>query len=222
MHLTGLTIPNVGATEPAVVARALKRAIDILGAAVGLFVLAPLLVGVALVIRLSSRGPMLFLQRRLGQDRQAFWVMKFRTMVPDAELRLVELESLNESAGGVLFKMRHDPRVTRIGRFLRRTSIDELPQLINVLRGEMSLIGPRPLQLRDCELLEAHDPVGFARRLRVKPGLSGPWQVGGRSDVDFQGMIEMDLDYIDNWSLGRDLGIIVKTVGVVLACRGAR
>jgi lipopolysaccharide/colanic/teichoic acid biosynthesis glycosyltransferase len=131
------------------------------------------------------------------------------------------LESCNESAGGVLFKVRHDPRVTRPGRFLRRSSLDELPQLFNVLRGEMSLVGPRPLQLRDGERLAAVDPQGAARRLAVLPGLTGPWQVGGRSDLDYEAMIELDCDYAANRSLGRDLRILARTVAVVLRRRGA-
>jgi lipopolysaccharide/colanic/teichoic acid biosynthesis glycosyltransferase len=148
-------------------------------------------------------------------------MLKFRTMVVDAEQRLADLESCNESAGGVLFKLRHDPRVTRLGRFLRRSSLDELPQLINVLTGEMSLVGPRPLQLRDSERLRAMDPRGYADRLRVQPGLTGPWQVGGRSELDYQQMVRLDLDYVANRSLGRDLWIIGQTVVAVLRRRAA-
>jgi lipopolysaccharide/colanic/teichoic acid biosynthesis glycosyltransferase len=148
-------------------------------------------------------------------------MLKFRTMVADAEARLGDLEACNESAGGVLFKLRHDPRVTRLGWFLRRSSLDELPQLINVLKGEMSLVGPRPLQLRDSERLRARDPQGHAHRLRVLPGLTGPWQVAGRSDLDYQQMVQLDRDYVANHSLGRDLGILGKTVLVVLLRRGA-
>lgn len=198
-----------------------KRVIDVVGAAIGLIMLAPVMLVVAAVIRLDSQGPILFRQRRLGQGGRCFWVLKFRTMTTDAEHRLGELEALNESAGGVLFKIRSDPRVTRIGKFLRRTSLDELPQLFNVLRGEMSLVGPRPLQLRDCERLEAQDAVGFAQRLSVMPGITGPWQVGGRSDVDFNGMMRLDLDYIENWSVAMDVRILFRTVYVVLAGRGA-
>lgn len=198
-----------------------KRVIDVVGSAIGLIMLCPVMLIVALAIRLDSRGPILFRQRRLGQSGRCFWVLKFRTMTTDAELRLGELEALNESAGGVLFKIRSDPRVTRIGRFLRRTSLDELPQLFNVLRGEMSLVGPRPLQLRDCERLEAMDPAGYHQRLTVPPGVTGPWQVGGRSDLDSDGMMKLDLGYVENWSLALDLRILVQTVYVVLAGRGA-
>ena len=142
-------------------------------------------------------------------------------MTADAEHRLHDLESLNEAAGGVLFKMRRDPRVTPLGRFLRRTSLDELPQLINVLRGEMSLVGPRPLQMRDSALLQQLEPEAYARRLSVPPGLTGAWQVGGRSETDSQGMLQLDLEYIENWSLKRDLAILYRTAGAVLRGRGA-
>ena len=193
-----------------------KRAVDVAGAFVGLVLLSPVLVASALFIRLDSPGPVLFRQVRRGGRGQPFRMLKFRTMVVDAEQRLGDLESCNESAGGVLFKLRDDPRVTRLGRFLRRSSLDELPQLINVLRGEMSLVGPRPLQLRDSERLRAVDPMGYASRLQVLPGLTGPWQVGGRSDLDYDQMVRLDLDYVSNRSLGRDLGILGKTL-----CRGA-
>ena len=142
-------------------------------------------------------------------------------MVVDAEQRLKDLEKKNESCGGVLFKLRDDPRITPLGRFLRRSSLDELPQLINVLRGEMSLVGPRPLQLRDSDRLQMLDPEGYACRLRVMPGLTGPWQVGGRSEVDYSHMVKLDRDYAQNWSLIGDLGIIMRTFAVVLVGRGA-
>lgn len=198
-----------------------KRIIDVVGAVLGLLLLAPFLALIAILIRLDSSGPVLFRQRRQGLDGRIFCMLKFRTMRQDAEERLKEFEAKNESAGGVLFKMRRDPRVTRIGRFLRRTSLDELPQLWNVLRGEMSLVGPRPLQLRDSALLGETDPAGYTARLSVLPGLTGPWQVGGRSDLDSAGMVRLDLDYIVNWSLGLDLRILCRTVIVVLSARGA-
>jgi lipopolysaccharide/colanic/teichoic acid biosynthesis glycosyltransferase len=178
------------------------------------------MLAIALLIRLDSPGPALFRQWRRGRDGRPFRMLKFRTMVVDAERRLGDLESSNESAGGVLFKLRDDPRVTRLGRFLRRSSLDELPQLINVLRGEMSLVGPRPLQLRDGDRLAAADPRGYARRLRVLPGLTGPWQVEGRSELDYRRMVELDCDYVASHSPGRDLGIIVRTLLVVLRGRG--
>jgi lipopolysaccharide/colanic/teichoic acid biosynthesis glycosyltransferase len=198
-----------------------KRLIDVIGATVGLVTLLPLMAVIAMLIRLTSPGPALFRQLRQGYGGRAFWFLKFRTMTIDAEHRLQDLESLNEAAGGVLFKMRCDPRVTPLGRLLRRTSLDELPQLYNVLRGEMSLIGPRPLQMRDSELLERLDPEAYARRLTVLPGLTGAWQVGGRSETDSRGMLQLDLDYIEHWSLRRDLAILCRTVGAVLRGRGA-
>lgn len=198
-----------------------KRAIDLVGAGCGLVMLAILMISIACFIKLDSRGPVLFRQRRLGRGGAPFSVLKFRTMTRDAERRLPDLECRNESPGGVLFKIRNDPRVTRLGRFLRRTSLDELPQLFNVLLGQMSLVGPRPLQIRDCERLEQLDPEGYARRLSVPPGLTGAWQVGGRSEVDCNGMLRLDLDYIDRWSMGLDIRILCRTVVVVLGGRGA-
>ena len=198
-----------------------KRAIDVVGAAAGLVLLSPLMLIVAFVVKLDSRGPVLFRQVRMGHGGRTFRFLKFRTMSVDAESRVAELESRNESAGGVLFKIRDDPRVTRVGRFLRRTSLDELPQLMNILAGHMSLVGPRPLQVRDCIRLEALDAERYARRLSVPQGLTGAWQVGGRSEEDCVTMIELDLDYADRWSLALDLAIICKTVPAVLSGRGA-
>jgi lipopolysaccharide/colanic/teichoic acid biosynthesis glycosyltransferase len=198
-----------------------KRAIDLTVAVVGLIMSAPLLLLIAVLIRLDSPGPALYRQVRRGHRGQPFRMFKFRTMVEGAERRLADLESSNESAGGVLFKMRHDPRVTRLGRFLRRSSLDELPQLVNVLKGEMSLVGPRPLQLRDSDRLWDLDPQGYTRRLQVRPGLTGPWQVGGRSELDYEQMVRLDLVYVANRSLGRDLQILGKTVFVVPRRLGA-
>jgi lipopolysaccharide/colanic/teichoic acid biosynthesis glycosyltransferase len=198
-----------------------KRTVDLTGAFVGLILLTPVILIIALFIRLEGRGPVLFRQLRRGYRGRLFRVIKFRTMCIDAEQRLGALEGSNESAGGVLFKLRYDPRVTRLGQFLRNYSLDELPQLINVLCGEMSLVGPRPLQIRDSEKLAALDPSAYARRLEVMPGLTGPWQVGGRSEVDYERMIELDIDYVENWSLALDLKIIAKTFFVVLLRRGA-
>jgi lipopolysaccharide/colanic/teichoic acid biosynthesis glycosyltransferase len=198
-----------------------KRAVDLTGAFVGLILLTPVILIIASLIRLEGRGPVLFRQLRRGYRGRLFRVIKFRTMCIDAEQRLGALEESNESAGGVLFKLRHDPRVTRLGRFLRHYSLDELPQLINILCGEMSLVGPRPLQLRDSDKLLVLDPRAYARRLEVMPGLTGPWQVGGRSEVNYERMIELDVDYVENWSIGRDLRIIAKTFFVVLLRRGA-
>jgi lipopolysaccharide/colanic/teichoic acid biosynthesis glycosyltransferase len=198
-----------------------KRLIDVVGAALGIVLLLPLMMLIALLVRLTSPGPSLFRQLRQGQGGRPFWFLKFRTMTADAEHRLRDLEPLNEAVGGVLFKMRRDPRVTPLGRWLRRTSLDELPQLLNVLRGEMSLVGPRPLQMRDSSLLEQLEPEAYARRLSVLPGLTGAWQVGGRSETDSLGMLQLDLDYIERWSLWRDVAILCRTVGAVLRGRGA-
>jgi lipopolysaccharide/colanic/teichoic acid biosynthesis glycosyltransferase len=198
-----------------------KRAVDLAGALVGLLLLMPVILTIVFLIRLDSRGPVLFRQLRRGYRGRLFRVLKFRTMIVDAEQRLGDLEDSNESVGGVLFRLRDDPRVTRMGRFLRRFSLDELPQLINVLWGEMSLVGPRPLQLRDSDRLLVSEPAGYARRLQAMPGLTGLWQVSGRKDVDYQRMVELDLEYVENWSLGWDLWIICKTFLVVLLGRGA-
>jgi lipopolysaccharide/colanic/teichoic acid biosynthesis glycosyltransferase len=198
-----------------------KRAIDLTGAIVGLTLLSPLMLGIALTIRMNSQGPVLFRQLRRGHRGRSFWVLKYRTMIIDAEQRLGDLEKHNESAGGVLFKLKNDPRVTRVGAFLRRTSLDEIPQLITVLLGDMSLVGPRPLQIRDSEKLLAENPVAYACRLEVMPGVTGPWQIGGRSELDHVQMVELDIEYAKNWSLRRDIVILFKTPLVVLLRRGA-
>jgi lipopolysaccharide/colanic/teichoic acid biosynthesis glycosyltransferase len=198
-----------------------KRAVDVAGAMTGLILLWPVMVLIALLIKFTSPGPILFQQARRGYRGRIFRVLKFRTMTVDAEQRLVDLESSNESVGGVLFKLRNDPRVTPLGAFLRRTSLDELPQLINVLFGEMSLVGPRPLQLRDSDKLLDTDPEAYHQRLLVLPGVTGPWQIGGRSELHYARMVDLDLDYVRNWSLARDLWIICKTFMVVLRGKGA-
>ena len=208
------------AVAPATMALGFKRLIDVVGAGLGLLLLMIPMLAVAVAVRLSSPGPILFRQLRLGQGGRAFYVWKFRTMVADAEGRIAELEARNEAVGGVLFKIRRDPRVTPLGRFLRRSSLDELPQLINVLRGEMSLVGPRPLQLRDSYRLEAIDRESFGRRLSMMPGLTGAWQIGGRSDGT-SGMVRQDIEYVEHWSLARDLAILLRTIPAVLSGRGA-
>jgi lipopolysaccharide/colanic/teichoic acid biosynthesis glycosyltransferase len=198
-----------------------KRAMDLTGALVGLLLLSPVMLAIALLIRLDSPGPVLFRQVRRGHRGRPFPMLKFRTMVADAESRLADLEDRNESAGGVLFKLRNDPRVTRLGRFLRRTSLDELPQLLNVLKAEMSLVGPRPLSHRDSDRLRDAAPAGYTRRLQVLPGLTGPWQVAGRSELDYRQMVALDCDYAANWTLGRDLRVLVQTLAAVLCRQGA-
>ena len=199
----------------------IKRSSDYAIAGSVLFVLGPVLLLIAALIQLDSKGPVLFRQQRLGLGGRRFWVLKFRTMVVNAEEKLKDLEHLNESDGGVLFKIKRDPRVTRLGQFLRRSSLDELPQLINVLRGEMSAVGPRPLQLRDSAYLEELAPKQFARRLEVLPGLTGPWQVSGRSDLGFEQMLNLDLDYIDHGSIWTDFRILWQTFKIVVMGRGA-
>ena len=197
--------------------RAAKRTIDLVGAVVGLTFLLPFLLAIAVWIRVDNPGPVLFRQKRLGRHGRPFWIYKFRTMRVDAEDKLDELESKNESARGVLFKIAEDPRVTRAGHFLRRTNLDEFPQLINVLKGEMSLVGPRPFQLRDCQKLRALDPVAFVRRLELPPGLTGAWQVGRKNPVDSERLLELDLEYVERWSIALDLRLIYRTIFIVIA-----
>jgi exopolysaccharide biosynthesis polyprenyl glycosylphosphotransferase len=184
-------------------------------AACALVVLAPVLLGIALLIKLDSPGPALFRQQRVGRDGKLFTMLKLRTMRTDAEAVRDELD--NEVEDGVLFKVRQDPRVTRVGRVLRRYSLDEVPQLINVVRGDMSLVGPRPALPSEVAAYD-HDP---RRRLVVRPGLTGLWQVSGRSDLSWRDSVRLDLDYVDNWSLTRDLAIVGRTLQAVLGHRGA-
>jgi exopolysaccharide biosynthesis polyprenyl glycosylphosphotransferase len=194
-----------------------KRAVDIVGALALLAVLSPLMIATAIAIRLTSDGPVLFRQERYGLNRRRFSMWKFRTMVQGAETLQAGLEARNE-AQGPTFKIARDPRVTPIGRVLRRTSIDELPQLFNVLRGEMSLVGPRPLPARDMARFTRTSDV---RRSSVRPGLTGLWQVSGRSNLDFNEWIRLDLHYIDSWSLRLDFSILARTIPAVLRGTGA-
>jgi lipopolysaccharide/colanic/teichoic acid biosynthesis glycosyltransferase len=196
-------------------ALAAKRAIDVIGAALALIALAPLLAAIAVAIKLTSRGPVLFSQARIGRGHKSFRMLKFRTMVDGAERLKAELASLNE-AQYPMFKIATDPRVTRLGRILRRTSLDELPQLWNVLGGEMSLVGPRPLvPAEDAQVIGWH-----RARLQLAPGLTGPWQVMGRTAIPFQEMVKLDYRYVADWSLWNDLKLLVRTVPVVLHRRG--
>ena len=196
--------------------RALKRALDIAVSAVGLLLLAPLFAAIAIAIRLDSPGPVLFRQKRVGADEKTFICIMFRSMRAGAERLQESLEPFNEAEGAV-FKIRRDPRVTPVGAFLRRWSIDELPQLVNVLKGEMSLVGPRPLPVRDFLRMEEEDK----RRLGAVPGMTGYWQISGRSNLSFEDMVRLDLHYVENWSLSFDLKIILKTLGAVLRREGA-
>jgi exopolysaccharide biosynthesis polyprenyl glycosylphosphotransferase len=195
----------------------LKRLIDFVLATILLVLVSPLMVGAAIAVTLTSPGPILFVQQRYGRNRKRFPMFKFRSMVVDAESRQSALESKNE-AGGPVFKLKSDPRVTSVGKFIRRTSIDELPQLFNVLRGEMSLVGPRPLPLRDVSRFEES---WLLRRFSVRPGLTCLWQVNGRSNTSFDFWIKQDLEYIDKWSLALDFKILILTIPAVLRGSGA-
>jgi lipopolysaccharide/colanic/teichoic acid biosynthesis glycosyltransferase len=193
------------------------RGIDLVVAAVALLVLTWAMLLIALAVRLTSTGPALFAQTRIGLDGRRFAMYKFRTMVIGAEALQADLETRNEATGPV-FKIRDDPRVTRVGRLLRRMSLDELPQLFNVVRGDMSLVGPRPLPVRD---VHKFSESWLMRRFSVPPGVTGLWQISGRSDLAFDRWVLLDLQYIDGWSLGLDLQILAKTVPAVLWGRGA-
>jgi exopolysaccharide biosynthesis polyprenyl glycosylphosphotransferase len=195
---------------------ALKRAFDLIGAVLLVLVLSPLMLLAALAIKLSSRGPVFYRSYRPGIGGKCFPCLKFRTMVAGAEQLQDRLEEQNEM-GGALFKMRSDPRVTRVGRFLRRWSLDELPQLFNVLRGEMSLVGPRPLPQRDYDRLDDW----HRKRYLVLPGMTGLWQVSGRSELDFDELVRLDFLYLERWSVFLDLTIILKTIPAVIRARGA-
>jgi exopolysaccharide biosynthesis polyprenyl glycosylphosphotransferase len=196
----------------------LKRAMDVLLAAAGLVLLSPILFAIALAIKLDSRGSVLFRQLRVGQGDRPFMILKFRTMVGDADARKEDVAHLNKHLCGDprMFKVPNDPRVTRVGKFLRRHSLDELPQLINVLRGEMSLVGPRPLIVEEARYVD-----GWARkRVDLKPGITGLWQVLGRSDIPFDEMVNCDYVYVTTWSLWGDVRLLFRTIPVVLGTSG--
>lgn len=211
----GLPLLHVEEPKLSGVAWLIKNLMDRCLAGVLLTVLSPLLAAIALSIRLSDRGPALFTQSRVGREGRTFKVYKFRTMYLDAEDRLAQLVDQNET-DGLLFKIKDDPRITAIGRLLRKTSLDELPQLLNVLKGEMSLVGPRPLPADDGDFLG-----DVRRRLLVRPGMTGLWQVSGRSELSWDDAVRLDLYYVDNWSLAFDIVILWRTVGVVLGRKGA-
>jgi exopolysaccharide biosynthesis polyprenyl glycosylphosphotransferase len=194
-----------------------KRVFDFVAATFLLLISAPALVVVAIAIKLESEGPIFFVQERMGLNKRRFRMLKFRTMERDAESRMSEVEHLNEKAGPI-FKIRNDPRVTNIGRWLRMTSIDELPQLVNVLLGDMSIVGPRPLSVRDALRMEE---AWQKRRFSVKPGLTCLWQVSGRSNLSFEQWMQLDLEYIDKWSLELDARILLRTIPAILLARGA-
>ncbi|MHB8642904.1 MAG: exopolysaccharide biosynthesis polyprenyl glycosylphosphotransferase, partial [Gaiellaceae bacterium] len=195
---------------------ALKRTFDLAVSAVVVVLGLPLWLVIAAAIKLESRGPVFYRDRRVGLGEREFGMLKFRTMDADAAERQAELEDANE-AGGALFKIRDDPRVTRVGRLLRRFSIDEIPQVLNVLVGEMSLVGPRPLPVRDFLLLDEW----HRKRYHVLPGMTGLWQISGRSSLTFDDLVRLDFYYLENWSVWLDITILAKTVPAVIARRGA-
>lgn len=195
----------------------MKRAFDFGFALAALIGTAPLLVLAAIAIKLTSRGPVFYRSERIGLDGEPFTMFKFRSMVVNADERLDELLPSNEMAGGVMFKMRDDPRVTKVGKVLRRYSIDELPQFINVLRQDMSVVGPRPPLRREVETYDGD----IRRKLLVKPGVTGLWQISGRSNLTWDKAVRLDLSYVDNWSMLTDVGIILKTISVVVRGEGA-
>ncbi|WP_406049532.1 sugar transferase [Streptomyces virginiae] len=212
----GLAVLRVAPPVSRGVQTLLKSALDRVGAAAGLLLLSPVLLGIVLAIRLGSRGPAFYRQRRIGRDGVPFVMWKFRTMVVDADALKAELSGANEN-DGLMFKMRRDPRVTRVGRLLRRTSLDELPQLVNVLIGNMSLVGPRPPL---PEEVAKYDEVEL-RRLTVRPGMTGLWQISGRSDLSWDETIQLDLQYVDNWSFTSDVDVMGRTLRAVVDGRGA-
>jgi exopolysaccharide biosynthesis polyprenyl glycosylphosphotransferase len=214
--VTGLPMVHVDLPQYSGFSYVIKRTGDIISALLGLVVLAPVFATIALAIKLTSAGPVFFRQQRIGVQGTPFTMLKFRSMVVDAEHRLTELRAQSEG-NGVLFKMKKDPRVTAVGGFLRRYSLDELPQIINVLRGDMSLIGPRPPLAEEVELYE--DRVN--RRLLIKPGITGLWQVSGRSDLSWEESVKLDLSYVENWSVTGDFVILLRTVRAVLKRDGA-
>jgi exopolysaccharide biosynthesis polyprenyl glycosylphosphotransferase len=195
---------------------AVKRGFDLVVSALVVVIGLAVWALIALAIKLDSRGPIFFVDRRIGVGEREFGMLKFRTMVAEAPALQPRLEAENE-AEGALFKIREDPRVTRVGRFLRRFSLDEIPQVANVLRGEMSLVGPRPLPLRDYQLLEDW----HRRRYAVLPGMTGLWQISGRSGLSFDDLVRLDFTYIENWSIWLDISITVKTIPAVITRRGA-
>jgi exopolysaccharide biosynthesis polyprenyl glycosylphosphotransferase len=196
---------------------AVKRVIDILSAAVGLVIFAPLMLLIAIAIKLTSPGPIIYAQDRCGLNKRPFRMYKFRSMYADADQHQASLEERNEASGPV-FKIRNDPRITPIGRLLRRSSLDELPQLWNILRGDMSVVGPRPLPRRDVQRITRPSDM---RRFSMRPGLTCLWQVQGRNNLTFERWVELDLKYIDSWSLALDLWIMFQTVPAVLTGNGA-
>ncbi|MCS8573107.1 sugar transferase [Pediococcus pentosaceus] len=196
--------------------RLFKRMLDIIASVIGLIMLSPVFLIVSLAIKAEDRGPIFYSQVRLGKGQRPFKMYKFRSMIVDADKKLEKLLKQNE-VEGAMFKMKEDPRITKVGRFIRKHSLDELPQLINVLRGDMSLVGPRPPLEREVSDYSEYDK----QRLIVKPGCTGFWQVTARNDVDFEGMVNLDLEYIERSSILFDIGILFRTVAIVFKPNGA-
>jgi lipopolysaccharide/colanic/teichoic acid biosynthesis glycosyltransferase len=196
---------------------ATKRALDVVGSAAALVLLSPVFAAVALLIKLEDGGPIFFFQTRVGRFGRTFRMIKFRSMCLDAEQRLRELAARNQHATGVTFKIKDDPRITRVGKWIRKFSIDEFPQFYNVLRGDMSLVGPRPPIPKEV----AQYSLADRRRLAVKPGITCLWQISGRAEIDFPGQVRLDVDYIERQSLREDVRILIKTVPAVLTGNGA-
>ena len=217
-QIGGLPVLSIGAPRLSRSSRAAKRGLDIVVSLVALVLLSPLLVALALAVKVDSRGSALFHQPRAGREGNVFRLIKFRSMYTDAEARKADLETVNDQSDGVMFKIHDDPRISRVGRVLRKLSLDELPQLVNVLRGEMSLVGPRPLILPESQAL---GEGWHARRLDLRPGITGPWQISGRSDVSVHDMVRLDFQYVTSWSLARDLEILLATLPVMVTGRGA-
>jgi exopolysaccharide biosynthesis polyprenyl glycosylphosphotransferase len=217
-YVPGQGVPLFELRPPAFVGTdwVLKRGFDLLVSLLIVVIGLPIWIAIAIAIKAESRGPMLYRDRRVGLNEREFEMIKFRTMRADAPNLQKRLEADNE-ADGALFKLRDDPRVTRVGAFLRRFSLDEVPQVLNVLRGEMSLVGPRPLPIRDYKLLEPW----HRKRYLVLPGMTGLWQIAGRSDLSFDDLVRLDFYYLENWSIWLDISILFRTIPAVLAARGA-
>lgn len=214
----GGNVVTMGTVELKLRDQVLKRTMDIVGGIVGCIISIPIIALVAVPLKLESPGPLIFKQRRVGRNGRVFYIHKLRSMYVDAEARKKELMAQNEM-NGLMFKMEDDPRITRVGRFIRRTSIDELPQFFDVVRGSMSLVGTRPPTLDEYRQYESH----HKRRLSMKPGITGLWQVSGRSDIDdFEEVVKLDVQYIDNWSIWMDIYLLFRTVGVVFDRKGAK
>lgn len=214
----GGNVVTMGTVELKLRDQVLKRTMDIVGGIVGCIISIPIIALVAIPLKLESPGPLIFKQRRVGRNGRVFYIHKLRSMYVDAEARKKELMAQNEM-NGLMFKMEDDPRITRVGRFIRRTSIDELPQFFDVVRGSMSLVGTRPPTLDEYRQYESH----HKRRLSMKPGITGLWQVSGRNDIDdFEEVVKLDVQYIDNWSIWMDIYLLFRTVGVVFDRKGAK